>query len=73
MRFLLLCALAAGVSSAGEDAREIVRRSVDLGDRNLKAAQNYTFRERSETHTLDGSGRTSRTEVETYDVTLIDG
>jgi hypothetical protein len=56
-----------------EDAPAIVRRSVNLGDENLKAAANYTFRERAEAREFDGTGRVSKTEVETHDVTLIDG
>jgi hypothetical protein len=70
---LLLCALTVAICPAGEDAREIVRRSVNLGDQNLKAAQNYTFRERNAARTLDGSGNVTKTEIDTYDVTLIDG
>jgi hypothetical protein len=58
---------------AADDAREIVRRSVNLGDENLRAARNYTFRERSEGRTLNGAGEVTKTEVETYDVTLVDG
>ena len=56
-----------------QDAREIVRRSVNLGDENLKAAANYTFRERAEAREYDGSGHIAKTEVESHDVTLIDG
>jgi hypothetical protein len=58
---------------AADDAREIVRRSVNTGDENIRAARNYTFRERSEDRSLNGAGETTKTEVETYDVTLIDG
>jgi len=68
---LFTVALTAGAGA--EDAREIVRRSVNLGDENLKAAGNYTFRERAEARTFDGAGRTTKTEVETHDVTLVDG
>jgi len=66
--------LAALTACAGaEDPREIVRRSVNVGDENLKAAANYTFRERAEAREFDGSGRISKTERETHDVTLVDG
>jgi hypothetical protein len=57
---------------AAEAPRDIVRRSLDLGDKNLIAARDYTFRERNLALTLDGSGRTTKTEVSTYDVTLVD-
>jgi hypothetical protein len=73
MRPFLLCALTITVCAAAEDAREIVRRSVNVGDENLKAARNYTYRERSEGRSLDGSGHATKTEVETYDVTVLEG
>jgi hypothetical protein len=73
MRPLLAALLAAPLCPAADDAREIVRRSVETGGANLKAAQNYTFRERREARQYDGSGRTTKTEIETFDVTLIDG
>jgi len=73
VRLLLIGTLAASISWAAGDAREIVRRSINLGDQNLQAARNYTFQERVEARTLDGGGRTSKTEIETYDVTLVDG
>jgi hypothetical protein len=63
----------AAVCAGAEDAREIVRRSVDVGDENLKIAGNYTFRERAEAREFDGSGRISKTGIETHDVTLVDG
>src|SRR5262245_30142673 len=72
MRFVPLFALIFPLSAA-DDAREIVRRSVNHGDENLRIARNYTFRERNEGRTLDASGRVTKTEVETYDVTLVDG
>jgi hypothetical protein len=73
MRALALVTLSLCVCAADDGAREIVRRSVNVGDGNVRAARNYTFRERSEGRTLDGSGHVTRTEVETYDVTLLDG
>jgi hypothetical protein len=73
MRALFLIALSLTIAAGADDAREIVRRSVNAGDENVRAARNYTFRERNEGKTLDGSGRVTKTEVETYDVTLLDG
>src|SRR5579883_2321151 len=73
MRAFILLALGLRLCGATEDAREIVRRSVNVGDENVRAARNYTFRERNEGRTLDNSGRVTKTEVETYDVTLLDG
>src|ERR1041384_5096500 len=65
--------LASAACFGAEDAREIVRRSVNVGDENLKAAGNYTFRERAEVREFDGAGRLSKTEVESHDVTIVDG
>jgi hypothetical protein len=73
MRTLAVIAISLSACAAADDAREIVRRSVNVGDDNVRAARNYTFRERNEGRTLDGSGRVTKTEVETYDVTQLDG
>jgi len=59
--------------AAADEAREIVRRSVNIGDENIRAARDYTFRERRTGRMLNGSGAVTKTEVETYDVTLVDG
>ena len=72
MRPLVYYALMVSVCYA-DDAREIVRRSVNVGDENLKAARNYTYRERSQQLTLDGSGRVTKTESETRDITVLEG
>ncbi len=69
---LLLGALAISTSWAADDARDIVRRSMNLGDQNLRAAQDYTFQERLESRTLNDRGDTTKTEVEAYDVTFVD-
>ena len=73
MRTAILCALTLWVCWGADDAREIVRRSVNVGDENLKAARNYTYRERSEGRTLDGAGRVTKTEIETHDITVLEG
>src|SRR5262249_29523686 len=73
MRLLVLIALGLPLCGANDDARDIVRKSVNVGDDNVRIARDYTFRERNEGRTLDSSGRVTKTEVETYDVTLVDG
>lgn len=73
MRRLLLFLAALTACAGAEDAREIVRRSVNVGDENLKTAGNYTFRERAEVREFDGAGRVAKAENETHDVTIIDG
>ena len=69
---LLLAVLTLSTPSAADDARDIVRRSMNLGDQNLRAAQDYTYRERMESRTLNDRGATTKTEIETYDVTFVD-
>jgi len=67
----LLCLLGA---QNPPDAREIVRRSVELDQKNWAIARNYTFLERDETRMLDRSGKPKKPrESRTYDVTLLEG
>ena len=73
MRPLLLSVVLACGCRAADDAREIIRRSVNLGSQNLIAARDYTFQERFDSRTLDAGGRVTKTEIETYDVTMVDG
>jgi hypothetical protein len=72
MRAVSLLAAVCTLAHA-EDAREIVRRSVQLMDRNLVVARNYTFLERLETHELDASGHVQSRKILLYDVTLLEG
>ena len=58
MRILALFAAACTLTAA-DNAREIVRKSVQLMDQNLVTARNYTFLERTETREFDGGGRVS--------------
>jgi hypothetical protein len=58
---------------AAQDPREIVRRSVEIDRKNLEIARNYTYLERQEVRELDGSGKVKSTEVQTSDVTLLEG
>jgi hypothetical protein len=58
---------------AAQDPREIVRRSVEIDRKNLEIARNYTYLERREQRELDGSGKVKDTEVQTSDVTLLEG
>lgn len=72
MRAVLFLALASSLAAA-PDAREIVRRSVQLMDRNLTVARNYTFLERSETRELDSDGHVKTRKILAYDVTMLEG
>jgi hypothetical protein len=58
---------------AAQDAREIVRRSVELDRKNLQAAVNYAYRERQEQRELDGKGKTTSVKINAWDVTYPDG
>ena len=76
MRLFALCAFfpCLLVAQNAPDAREIVRRSVNLDQKNEALARNYTFLERDETRVLDRSGKPKKApEIRTYDVTLLEG
>jgi len=72
MRILALFAAACTLTAA-DNAREIVRKSVQLMDQNLVTARNYTFLERTETREFDGGGRVKSHKIELFDVTLLEG
>ena len=58
---------------AGQDARDIVRRSLEADRKNDLIARQYTYLQRQETRTLDGSSAVKNRTVVTYDVTLLEG
>lgn len=58
---------------AGQDARDIVRRSLEIDKRNTEIARNYTYIQRQQQREIDSSGRVKKVESETYDVTLLEG
>ncbi len=65
--------LAAGRMPAAEDAREIVRRSVEIDRKNQKLIENYTYVERQDQRETDKQGKVTRHTVRTYDVTISEG
>ncbi len=69
--FILIAVLPAFVCA--QDAREIVRRSVELDRKNLEAARQYAYLERQLERQLDGSGKVKQQTLRTFDVTLQDG
>lgn len=76
MRLFALCASLPCLLLAqnAPDAREIVRRSVEVDRNNWAIARNYTFLERQETRILDRAGKPRKApEIRTYDVTLLEG
>src|ERR1039458_429056 len=72
MRFLALAVWIPAVLAA-QDAREIVRRSIDVEWAGVEAARAYTYLERQEERELDGSGKVKNREVHPYDVTWLEG
>ncbi len=50
-----------------------MERAVSNNDKNQQLARNYTFLERQERRTLDGSGNVKERVVETWDITLLEG
>jgi hypothetical protein len=55
------------------DAQEIIRLSLVHWRRNLDAARNYTFQERSVQSQLDKDGDTKKTEIETRQISIVYG
>jgi hypothetical protein len=73
------CALIIGILFASfapaqtSDPLDIVRRSLEQDRTNFERARDYTFVERSELRRLDGKGRLTKTESETFDVLILGG
>src|SRR5438270_13540676 len=72
VRQLSLLAVVPMLLSA-QDAREIVRRSVQLDERNTEAARNYTYLQRQLEGQFDGGGKIKEEKLRTWDVTMQDG
>ncbi len=66
-------AFAAALPLCAQDAREIVRHSLDRERANDRIARQYTFIQRIERRQVDSDGKVSRRESKTYDVTLLEG
>jgi hypothetical protein len=58
---------------AAQDAREIVRRSLEIDKRNTEISRTYTFVQRQQQREIDSGGRVKKVESETFDVTLLEG
>src|SRR5699024_2641921 len=56
-----------------ESAPDIVRRSLELQDRNFKRARDYTYQQRQVATETDGAGRAKSTKSQTYDVLRLYG
>src|SRR5512140_1061498 len=70
----LLLSLASAAALHGQvDAREMIRRVVAADESNWRVARNYMFSERVDLRHLDSMGQVKSKDVETFDVTLLDG
>lgn len=67
------CFAQESVSPEKPDAQEIMRQSLSHWRRNLEAARNYTFQKREVQEELEKDGDTKKTEVKTYEVSIIYG
>ena len=72
MRLLVLAAAFLGLLHA-QDAREIVRRAVELDRRSAEAWRPYAFNQRNEVKEFDGGGKLKKSDDRTWDVTVVDG
>jgi len=58
---------------SAQDARDIIRRAVDLDRKNLEQARNYTYVEHQETRILDSAGALKEKNSRTTDVIWLEG
>jgi hypothetical protein len=58
---------------SGQDAAEIVRRSVYADQRTLEQAKDYTYQETEVERDLDSSGKVTSTQSRTFDVLILYG
>jgi hypothetical protein len=72
MRILALIVCLPAILAA-QDPREIVRRSVEVDQKNVELARNYTYLQHLELRILDGSGKVKSTQTQTWDVTFLEG
>jgi hypothetical protein len=68
---MLWLALPALVSA--QDPLEIIHRATELDRRDTELSRSYTFLQRQERRDMDSKGRVTKTESETFDVTLLEG
>jgi len=71
MRLLALLVLPLCLSA--QDLRQIVRRAVELDQKNLAASRNYSFQLRQEERQMDSAGKPKEVKLRTWDVTIVDG
>ncbi len=72
VRLLALLVSFAAVA-AGQDARALVLRAIEVDRQGREAALQYTYLERMETRSIDGSGKVKSTHSRTTDITRLEG
>ena len=70
MKWLLLLL---GPAVFGQDAREIIRQSVQRDLLNFERLKNYTYLEHDEVKSFDKRDKLKKTESETYEITILGG
>ncbi len=70
---VLLAVVCLPVVLSAQDAREIVRRAVELDRKNIQLTINYAYRQRDEQRELDGRGKATSVKIGVWDVTHPDG
>ena len=58
---------------ATNDPKEIVRRAMEMDQRNFELARNYTYQERRVIRMLDKHGKEKHQQIETFDWTILYG
>jgi len=70
---LLLLILAIPAVLSAQNPVEIIRRAMELDRRNTEISRSYTYLERQEHRDVNSSGKLTKTESTTTDVTLLEG
>jgi hypothetical protein len=68
MRYFLLCVAFAIAAFGDESVLDIVKRSLDLDNRNLQRAKDYTYQAREVEREMDGKGNVKSSHSRTFDV-----
>jgi hypothetical protein len=61
------------VPALGQDAREIIRRSLERDFTNFERSKNYTYLERQEEREYDAKGQIKKSTVETNEILILAG
>lgn len=69
----LLATRLALAASSPPDVRDIMRRSIEAGDRNSEIERHYAFSNRTEDREVDANGKVKSIESKTYEAIFIEG